>query len=210
MVGERSAEFVYTSATACCGASYRIPALLRMVGPLAPGTRILDVGCGNGHLAGLLAARGHLVVGIDLSQSGVAVARRTYPDVRFEVVGAGRDMLDALGGTPFDLVVSTEVVEHLYSPGAFAEGCHRALRPAGRLVCSTPYHGYVKNLALAVTNSFDRHWGPLDEGGHIKFWSRSTLSRLLCEVGFCDLRFSGAGRLPLLWRSMLVSARRPG
>jgi 2-polyprenyl-6-hydroxyphenyl methylase/3-demethylubiquinone-9 3-methyltransferase len=35
---------------------------------------------------------------------------------------------------------------------------------------TTPYHGYVKNLALAVTGQLDRHWQPWRDGGHIKFF----------------------------------------
>src|SRR5450759_4273537 len=87
--------------------------------------------------------------------------------------------LDALAEAPFDAVVSTELIEHLYDPSAFTRGCWHALRPGGVFVCSTPYHGYLKNLSLALTNRFDRHFDPLWLGGHIKHWSHATLTRLL-------------------------------
>ena len=72
---------------------------------------------------------------------------------------------------------------------------------------STPYHGYLKNLALAITGKMDAHFGPLWDGGHIKFWSRKTLSRLLEEKGFEVTDFAGCGRVPYLWMSMLVKGR---
>jgi hypothetical protein len=65
-------------------------------------------------------------------------------------------------------------------------------------IISTPYHGYLKNLVLALGNKWDSHLTPLWDGGHIKLWSRKTLSQLLSEAGFHVVRFIGAGRLPFL------------
>jgi 2-polyprenyl-6-hydroxyphenyl methylase/3-demethylubiquinone-9 3-methyltransferase len=46
------------------------------------------------------------------------------------------------------------------------------------------------------------------EGGHIKFFSRKTLYEMLSRHGFGDFKFLGAGRLPLIWMSMIVRATR--
>lgn len=187
-----------------------LPPLFELSGSLLrPGARVLDVGCGNGATAGEFKARGCEVVGIDLSESGINVARAAHPGVRFEVLPADQNILRSLGGEPFDLVISTEVVEHLYAPRPYVKGCYEALRPGGRFICSTPYHGFVKNLAIALSNGWDRHANPLWDGGHVKLWSRRTLSALLVESGFRDLRFRGAGRLPYLWMTMLMSGDRP-
>lgn len=186
-----------------------LPPIFALSGSLGPGVRVLDVGCGNGFTAGQFAAQGCDVVGIDLSESGIALARRAYPGARFEVMPADSSILQSLGCDPFDLVVSTEVVEHLYAPRAYASGCFRALKPGGRFICSTPYHGYLKNLALAVMNKWDAHSDPLWDGGHIKLWSRRTLSALLLETGFTNLQFRGAGRMPGLWMTMIMSGDKP-
>jgi hypothetical protein len=77
----------------------------------------------------------------------------------------------------------------------------------GTLILSTPYHGYLKDVALAVSGRFDRHCDPLWDGGHIKFWSKATLGRLLTETGFEVEQWGGAGRLPRFWKSMIVVAR---
>lgn len=126
----------------------------------------MDVGCGNGYNAGQMLARGCTVVGIDLSEQGVAIARAAHPAGRFEVMAADGRVLERLGEEPFDLVVSTEVVEHLYDPRSYVAGCFGALRPGGRFVVSTPYHGYLKNLAIAAANRWDSHANPLWDGGH--------------------------------------------
>ena len=64
-------------------------------------------------------------------------------------------------------------------------------------------------LALAVAGKWDAHANPLWDGGHIKLWSRRTLSLLLEETGFQNLQFRGAGRAPLLWMTMVMSGDKP-
>jgi 2-polyprenyl-3-methyl-5-hydroxy-6-metoxy-1,4-benzoquinol methylase len=187
-----------------------LPKLFELCGSyLKPGARVLDVGCGNGYTAGQFLLHGCGVVGIDLSRTGIELARTAFPRGRFEILPADDQILDNLGCDPFDLVVSTEVIEHLYAPRAYVAGCFNALRPGGRFICSTPYHGYLKNLAIAVTGRTIAHANPLWEGGHIKLWDRPTLSQLMKEAGFVNLQFRGAGRLPFLWMTMLMSGERP-
>ena len=72
---------------------------------------------------------------------------------------------------------------------------------------STPYHGYWKNLLLSVAGKWDSHHTALWDGGHIKFWSRSTLTKLLEANGFDVVDFKGAGRIYGLWKSMVLTAR---
>ena len=91
----------------------------------------------------------------------------------------------------------------------FARRCSDLLLPGGLCVLTTPYHGYIKNLALALTNRFDRHVDPLWDGGHIKFWSRATLGRLLREHGFETIRLRRVGRVPWLAKSILAVFRKP-
>lgn len=189
-------------------APYLHPAAEALFPPITPGMRVLDVGCGNGYWAGWFVERGCQVVGLDPSPSGIRVAREAVPGARFEETIVSTDTLSQLNEEPFDLVVSFEVVEHVYSPKTWALGCLTALKPGGTLVCSTPYHGYLKNLGIAIFGKWDHHHQPMNEGGHIKFWSVPTLTRQLNEVGFRDVQFRGAGRYPWLWKSMVLSARK--
>jgi 2-polyprenyl-6-hydroxyphenyl methylase/3-demethylubiquinone-9 3-methyltransferase len=81
-------------------------------------------------------------------------------------------------------------------------------RGGGTAILSTPYHGYWKNLALALTGRMDKHFTALLDHGHIKFWSTETLGELLREVGFIDIHFERVGRIPPLAKSMIVIARK--
>ena len=171
--------------------------------------RILDIGCGNGHWAGCLLALGHDVVGVDASAERIAQARGDHPAARFEQLEVDELLLERLGEAPFDVVVSTEVVEHLPIPSRWAAICFEALGVGGRLVCSAPYHGYLKNVLISLGNRWDRHHHSLRDLGHVKFFSVGTLTELLERAGFRDVHFRGAGGYPYLWKSMVLTADRP-
>ncbi|MFZ1742392.1 MAG: class I SAM-dependent methyltransferase [Pontixanthobacter sp.] len=183
---------------------YLNPVVLELV-QAAGGQTVLDAGCGNGELAGYLASHGYRLSGVDADAEGIAIARRRFPDCNFAVSRFSKDPKAV-----FDLVVSTEVVEHLYAPHELANYCFDALRPGGTFIISTPYHGYFKNLALALSGRWGRHLAPNWHGGHIKFWDRQSLTGLLVEAGFVVTGFRGVGRMPLLWKSMVLIARKPG
>jgi 2-polyprenyl-3-methyl-5-hydroxy-6-metoxy-1,4-benzoquinol methylase len=190
-------------------AAYLWPPVLGRLDALPVGAGILDLGCGNGRFAGELEDRGFAPFGVDLEESGVRLAREIRPSIPFEVHSAYDDLREPFG-RGFDAIVALEVIEHLYDPRRFVSRAFEALEPGGLLILSTPYHGYLKNLALAVSGKLDAHFTALWDGGHIKFWSRRTLSALLEEGGFEVVGFDGAGRLPWLWMSMVMTARKPG
>lgn len=187
-----------------CSVVYVLPVVLSMLGD--PPGRVLDVGCGNGALTAKIKAAGFDVRGIDADADGIDLARAAWPDISFEV----EDVAAMAETGEYDFVVSTEVVEHLYDPVAFAGACFRALKPGGWIVLSTPYHGYLKNLLLAASGGWDRHHEALRVGGHIKMWSRATLRALLREAGFEEVRFQGTGRGRYLWKSDVAAAFKPG
>ena len=165
--------------------------------------RVLDVGCGNGELASVLSDAGFDIFGVDGDPRGIEIAKERSPHITFDVVDFGDP-----APSGFDAVVTTEVVEHLYSPGDLIRFCREALQPGGHLILTTPYHGYLKNLALSVADAWDEHHHSLKDGGHIKFFSRKSITELLNEYGFKVTSFSGVGRFPYLWKSMIVCARK--
>lgn len=189
-----------------CG--YLAPRILDVLGNLGIG-RVLDLGAGNGALCSALASSGFDVVGVEHDAHGVEIAKRTYQSIPFYRFGVQDDPADLMKvERPFDAVVSTEVIEHLFSPHLLPGFAAGVLKEGGYIVISTPYHGYLKNLALSLFNAWDKHHTPLWHGGHIKFWSRRTLSQLLNQCGFTVVGFSGVGRLPYLWKSMIVVAKK--
>ncbi|MGD9613154.1 MAG: class I SAM-dependent methyltransferase [Kiritimatiellia bacterium] len=189
-----------------CTGGYVDALVLRICRRIGAG-KILDVGCGNGTLCRKLAAAGFAVVGLESSRTGVEAARRSVPAGTFHEMSVYDDPR-AMVEAGFDAVVSTEVIEHLFLPRTLLEWAGAKLKPGGFLVLSTPYHGYFKNLLLSLVDGWDRHFSPGWDGGHVKFWSRRTLTDLLESNGFQVLEFHGAGRVPWLWKSMVLVAQK--
>lgn len=179
------------------------------------GGRVCDLGCGNGAFSLELAPHADHVVGVDQSSSGIAIARSSAASL--ENVAFVEDSIDPAlpskllrEGGPFDLVVSIDVIEHLLYPRVLIDVAWQVLRPEGRLILCTPYHGYLKNLAISLVAGWDAHHGVGWDGGHVKFFSVPTLAAMVTERGFEDLRFRYFGRAPYLWKNMICMARKPG
>jgi SAM-dependent methyltransferase len=170
--------------------------------------RVCDLGCGNGFMAGRLAELGYDVTGIDASESGIAIARLNFSKARFLQASIDASLGQSEALNEFDVIVSSDVIEHLYRPADLIEAAGSMLKPNGYLVIGTPYHGYLKNLALSLTGKMDSHFASLDDGGHIKFFSVKTLSELLTRYGFIDLKFEYYGRAQWLWMNMICQARK--
>lgn len=170
--------------------------------------RVFDLGCGNGYVDYVLRQNGIETTGVDPSETGVAFANQTYPDLSIHAGSAYDDLAASWG--QFAAVISLEVVEHLYNPQQWAQTAFDLLEPGGVLIASTPYHGWLKNVLIAVTGKFDAHVNPLYLHGHIKFWSTKTLGELLAAAGFVNTRFERVGRIPQVAASMIACAEKPG
>lgn len=198
-------DYGYRSGTASHTNAYLLSPLLKMLGP--PSGPVLDLGCGNGAMTKELMRAGYDAYGVDASQTGIAEARQEFPNRFFVHNFSTSELPIAVRSIQFSSVISTEVIEHLYEPRALLRNAKAALGDGGTLIISTPYHGYLKNVVLAVTGKLDAHFTALWDGGHIKFFSRKTLEALVAEQGYLTLDFCGAGRVPFLWKSMLIKAR---
>lgn len=169
---------------------------------------VLDLGCGNGWLTNELIRNGYDAFGTDASPQGITHGNNINPGRFFLQDLSSDDLPVDLRNETFKTIVSTEVIEHLYDPRSFVSFAKKILlaNGGGEIILSTPYHGYLKNLIIALTGKWDSHANPLWDGGHIKLWSKKTLSKLLEEQGFKVTNFVGSGRLPYLWKSMIIRA----
>ena len=121
---------------------------------LAParGERILDVGCGTGHLTAQIAESGAEVVGIDSSEDMVRVASENFPHLHFEVADARS--LPFRG--EFDAVFSNAVLHWVRPPEAVVEAVRRALRPGGRFVAEFGGENNIRAIMTAVGEALDK------------------------------------------------------
>ena len=119
----------------------------------SPRMNVLDVGCGNGSIALAVASLGHDVLGVDISESSIQYARdlNRYSNARFEVVpGSCFDLNES-----FDLIICSEVLEHLHSPGPLVATMARHLKESGQLLITVP-NGYGPREVLGRTETFLR------------------------------------------------------
>jgi SAM-dependent methyltransferase len=140
---------------------------------LAPGSRVLDVGCGRGVVLGALADRGLEVHGVEMSQAAARGA-----DARAQIRIAPDLAQARYPSSHFDQVLIWHVLEHLDRPRATLEEVRRILRPGGRLVVAVP------NLASRQAAWSGAAWFHLDLPRHLFHFPLTALRRLLDETGF--------------------------
>lgn len=182
-----------------------------------PGTRVLDLGCGNARTSGpALLALGASYVGVDVSAPAVETARGTGFDVR---VIEDASILPFDAGS-FELCVCVEVLEHLFRPDLAAAEAARVLTPGGWGVFTVPNVAFWRrrtDLALlgrwhpfGDDRSIEEPW----RDPHIRFFAVDALRRMLERAGFCDIVVRGHGggvlrELPLLRRAGRGSVSAP-
>ncbi len=191
-----------SAAIECHG--YLAPVLIDVLSRLKARS-VLDLGCGNGALTGQLHQAGFKVTGVERSSSGLAHARKTWPQIEFLAHDLDQPLPPELVGR-FPVVVAAEVIEHLLLPRQLFIRAKEALVPGGKLVISTPYHGYLKNVLIALAGKFDQHVDVNWDYGHVKFFSKRSLGSMATSQGFEIEGWRLIGRIPPLAKSMILVA----
>jgi 2-polyprenyl-3-methyl-5-hydroxy-6-metoxy-1,4-benzoquinol methylase len=169
------------------------------------GERVLDLGCGEGRFAAELMQAGAEVVGVDVAHEPLRRARARYAglDLRTIALDGAWELEDA----SFDVVWAGEVIEHVADTAGWLSEVRRVLRPHGRLLLSTPAHGRLLRLQLALSRrAFEAHFDPLSD--HLRFYTRPLLARLLSEFGFESVSVAAVAGIPGARRLLLASAVR--
>jgi SAM-dependent methyltransferase len=104
------------------------------------GMHALDFGCGTGYGAALLARAGASVDGVDASPAAISYATANYggPTVRFAVADLMQPLPEPCAPRSYDLVASSEVLEHVVDPFAFVRGMADSVNDAGVCFVGTP------------------------------------------------------------------------
>ena len=173
-----------------------------LLGRVARGARVLDVGCGAGEFATALREAGAVPVGVDVAREALRRAAERDPalDLRLWAHGEPLPAEDA----SFDVAWAGEVLEHVVDLAPWLSEVRRVLRPGGELLVSTPHHGPGRLLALALSRRrFAAHFEP--RGDHVRFFSPATLRELLDDLGFDVLE----ARPALRRTTILCRAVRP-
>ena len=160
---------------------------------------VLDLGCGDGTAAGLAAQHnpGHHMIGLDWLAGSLRQARRPG----LTVVQAGIDSVPVASGSA-DVVIMSELIEHLVDTDAALEEVRRVLKPGGSLLLSTPNLAAWYNrglVALGVQPIFSEVslrgvYGRPGQvvAGHLHLFTRRALVQFLAARGFGSVRVTGA------------------
>ncbi len=169
---------------------------------VAAGDRVLDLGCGEGDLTAVLAQTGARALGVDVAPAALERARRRHPQLTFGLTPIDGPL--AFDDGSFDVVWSSEVIEHVADTARWLSEVRRVLVPGGRLLVTTPHHG---RMALAL-HGIGRYSEPL--GDHLHLYSARSLRRLLEDFDFTQIDVQRRVGPPLLRRLLTACAvRRP-
>ncbi len=160
----------------------------------------LDVGCGDGKSATWLGQHAASYRGVDISASSVELVRSRGYDADVIADAAVLPFDDS----SFDIVVCTEVLEHLMFPLDAAHEIKRVLRPGGHVVVTVPNIAYWRTRAdLALLG----RWNPLgDDRGvsepwrdpHIRFFNVGTMRAFLRAANLTPVEVGGRAESPML------------
>ena len=168
---------------------------------VTPSDDCLDLGCGDGGTAGVyLSENARSYIGVDVSQTALKLARERG----FEAIEIDDASALPFAESSFDVVVCSEVFEHLLVPQLAAAEALRVLRPNGRLIVTVPNAAYWRDRLDALFGVWqpggdDRARVEPWRSPHIRFFTPVTLKRMLHYAGFPDVEIMGLP-VPLLSR----------
>ena len=161
----------------------RLNYIKEQCGGILEGKRILDVGCGGGILSESLALEGATVVGIDLAEAGLEVAKlhllESGLDIDYQSISA--EDLAEKETESFDVIACLEMLEHVPDPSLVIEACSKLVKPQGQVFFSTINRNpksyffaivgaeYVLNLLPKGTHNYEKFIRPSEIDG----WARN-------------------------------------
>lgn len=181
-------------------------ALKRIYHPVV-NQRVLDLGAGRGTVSRFLMEKGYEVYAIEWTVSGVQKLndigiKATQQDIE--------DLPYHYEDGFFDEIFWGDNIEHLFFPARVAKELYRILKPGGRLVLSTPNHGWIINrlyyLIKGVPRRTEGQRLPIWEWQHIRYFNKQEIRKFLQHCGFTkQLIFHGAERRqPFSWLSRFL------
>jgi 2-polyprenyl-3-methyl-5-hydroxy-6-metoxy-1,4-benzoquinol methylase len=184
-------------------------AIVRAVKAANGGGTALDFGCGNGRLAHRLASSGYCTA----VEAADLIRYDGFPDA-IPLFQCDLNSPSALPTSRYDLIVASEVIEHLENPRHISREWFRLLRPGGIIVASTPNNESWRSiLSLVMRGHFVAFTGSAYPA-HITALLRADLLRVFSEAGFEDVKFSFSnhggipGKPAVTWQSVTFGLLR--
>jgi len=171
---------------------------------VAPGDRVLDLGCGDGHFAAGLLGLAGAVIAADVSMVALERAARRAAEAEMLLLRDGEPL--PLGDDAVDVVWAGETLEHAADVTGLLAQARRVLRPGGTLLATTPNLARLRVAAEALAGRPLE--GRLDpRADHLRFFTARTLRAVLLGAGFTAVAVTAVDGPPLLRRSLQAVAR---
>ncbi len=165
---------------------------------------VIEIGSGTGLLGAQIVAEGIEYRGIEPEAEQYRVCKQKFPNLNV-LQASCYDDPDQLRLGRAEVVISNDVIEHLYAPRKLVGFARAHLEPGGKVITCTPDFGsYLKNIAYSLANRWDRVHSPLWDGGHIKFFSRRSLRAIFEEGGFGEFAWYNVRDLHGLFTMSIV------
>jgi 2-polyprenyl-3-methyl-5-hydroxy-6-metoxy-1,4-benzoquinol methylase len=155
---------------------------------------VLDLGCGTGGNAAYLAGRGITVDGVTLSASEAGQARQWCRRVIMHDLELG--LPDDTQG-PYDAVLCSHVLEHIRFPQKLLGDIHARFRCGGTLIAAVPNLLHYKTRINLLRGRFEYQQGGIMDDTHFRWYTLSTITRLMLEHDFSVERAYGSGGMAL-------------
>jgi methionine biosynthesis protein MetW len=151
---------------------------------LAPGGRVLDLGCASGGLLALLRGRAGHLAGLELSPTAARAAAQIGDEV---VCGALEDPALPFAEGSYDLVVLADVLEHLADPAAALARATGWCRPGGAVLVSVPNVAHWQARLTLARGRWPQDASGTFDASHLRWFTRGSLRALLCDGGLRDV-----------------------
>jgi 2-polyprenyl-3-methyl-5-hydroxy-6-metoxy-1,4-benzoquinol methylase len=165
------------------------PEIVNILRGFPRGLNVLDVGCGSGlHGDVLKRELGHVVTGVDNSTVSIEKARTRLARAFIGDVTKPGEYSLASKDEKFDLILFSDILEHLYDPKQVLVEHTKLLKPGGHVVVSIPNIAIWQARLTILLGRFTYHDTGTFDRTHIRFFTRRTISELLAGAGLEQLR----------------------
>jgi methionine biosynthesis protein MetW len=161
--------------------SSRVDKIIPLISGDLKNKKILDIGCGNGDLARMLTDKEIEVYGIDISSKAVSKTKKFM--TKFYELDLNEDNLPFKNQT-LDIVIASEIIEHLFAPEKLLKEIHRVLKKGGLAVITTPNFLYWGNRLKFLEGWFDYEKTGIFDESHVHFFTYSSLKKEIKNSGF--------------------------
>ena len=153
-----------------------------------PAGLVLDVGCSDGRFGALVRSQGHRVIGVDVAKhEGVGERLDGFVEANLN------DGLPAETGDGFDVIVAADVLEHTIDPDSLLDDLVRRLSPDGSILISVPNFAHWYPRGRVAVGRFDYDARGILDRGHLRFFTRRSIERLIVEHDLTIVRRAVVG-----------------